>query len=202
MNPQLLDKPVSESNQCFTLYDVTWEKFEAIEAALEGFPRIRLAYLDGTLDIMTPLSDEHEDGKSTISLLLEAYFQHARLRFYKRGSKTIGNIKLGGRKEPDESYNLQTKKDIPDLVIEVVVTSGGVNVLEIYKRVKVPEVWFWRKGRLSIYHLREQEYEQIEQSELLPELDLALFVRCANIPDQYDAVVEFRNALRDQKQEN
>ncbi len=105
MNPQLLDKPVSDSNQCFTLYDVSWEKFEAIEAALEDFPRIRLAYLDGTLDIMTPLSDEHEDGKSTISLLFEAYFQHARLRFYKRGIKTIGSIRLAGRKQPDESYN-------------------------------------------------------------------------------------------------
>jgi Uma2 family endonuclease len=201
MNPQLFDKPISESNQFLTLYNVSWEKLEAIEAALEDIPSVRLVYLDGTLDIMSPLSDEHEDGKSTISLLIDAYFQHAGLRFYKRGSKTLGNITLGGRKEPDESYNLPSKKDIPDLVIEVVVTSGGVNVLEIYKRIQVPEVWFWRKGRLSVYHLREQEYEQIERSELLPELDLALLVRCANIPDQYDAVVEFRNALRELKAE-
>lgn len=27
-----------------------------------------------------------------------------------------------------------------------------------------------------------------------PELDLALLVRCANLPDQYDAVVAFRDA--------
>lgn len=199
MNPQILEKPLSDSTQCITLYDVSWEKFEAIESALEGFAGVRLVYLDGTLDIMTPLSDEHEDGKSTIGWLLELYFIEKGIRAYARGSKTIGNIGLGGRKEPDESYNLHNKKDIPDLVIEVVVTSGGVNVLEIYRRIQVPEVWFWRKSQLSLYCLREQQYEQVEQSELLPELDLALLVRCANMPDQYDAILEFRNALRQQQ---
>ncbi|WP_445173419.1 Uma2 family endonuclease [Microcoleus sp.] len=196
-----MDKPVSDSNQCFTLYDVSWEKFEAIEAALEDFPRIRLAYLDGTLDIMTLLSDEHEDGKTTIRKLLEVYLEQKNIRFYARGSKTIGNIRLGGRKEPDESYNLQTKKEIPDLVIQVVVTSGGVNVLEIYKRIQVPEVWFWRKGKLAVYRLQDEEYKQVDRSELLPELDLTLFVRCANIADQYDAVVEFRNVLHQRQAE-
>ncbi|OCQ95661.1 hypothetical protein BCD67_10015 [Oscillatoriales cyanobacterium USR001] len=186
----------SNTNQCITLYDVTWEKFEAIESALEGFAGVRFVYLDRTLDIMTPLSEEHENSKSTIGRLLELYFIEKGIRSYTCGSKTIGNLGLGGRKEPDESYNLQSKKDIPDLVIEVIVTSGGVNVLEIYKRIKVPEVWFWQKGKLSIYCLREQQYQQVEQSELLPNLDLDLLVRCANMPDQYDAVLEFRNAIR------
>lgn len=199
MNPQILEKPLSDSSQCITLYDVSWEKFEAIEAILDGIPGVRLVYLDGTLDIMTPLSDEHEDGKSTIGWLLELYFIEKGIRAYARGSKTIGTIGLGGRKEPDESYNLHSKKDIPDLVIEVVVTSGGVNVLEIYRRIQVPEVWFWQRDQLSIYCLRKQQYEQVEQSELLPELDLALLVRSANMPDQYDAVLEFRNALRQQQ---
>ena len=201
MNPQLLDKPVSESNQCLTLYDVSWEKLEGIEAALEDIPSVRLAYLYGTLDIMSPLSVEHEDGKTVIRRLLEVYFEYKGIRFYTRGSKTLGSLQLGGRKEPDESFNLETQKEIPDIVIEVVVTSGGVNSLEIYKRVKVPEVWFWRKGKLALYRLRDEEYKQVERSELLPELDLTLFVRCANIPDQYDAVVEFRNQLRDRQEE-
>ena len=76
MNPQLLDKPVSESNQCLTLYDVSWEKLEAIETALEDIPSVRLVYLYGTLDIMSPLSVEHEDGKTVIRRLLEVYFEY------------------------------------------------------------------------------------------------------------------------------
>jgi len=201
MNPQLLDKPVSESNQCLTLYDVSWEKLEAIETALEDIPSMRLVYLYGTLDIMSPLSVEHEDGKTVIRRLLEVYFEYKGIRFYTRGSKTLGSIQLGVRKEPDESFNLETKKEIPDIVIEVVVTSGGVNTLEIYRKIQVPEVWFWKKGKLAVYHLQDEEYKQVDRSELLPELDLTLFVRCANIPDQYDAVVEFRNQLRDRQEE-
>ncbi|MCU0546300.1 MAG: Uma2 family endonuclease [Oscillatoriaceae cyanobacterium Prado104] len=201
MNPQILDKPVSENNQCLTLYQVSWEKFQAIEAALADFPSLRLAYLYGTLDIMSPLSEEHEDSKTVLRRLLEAYLEHKRIRFYPRGSKTLGSIQLGGRKEPDESFNLQTKKEIPDIVIEVVVTSGGVNTLEIYRRVKVPEVWFWKKGKLALYSLQGEEYKQVDRSELLPELDLTLFVRCANIADKYDAVVEFRKALHERSQE-
>lgn len=37
--------------------------------------------------------------------------------------------------------------------------------------------------------------EQIARSELLPELDLALLVKYLNYPDQYDAIIEFRNAI-------
>lgn len=62
-------------------------------------------------------------------------------------------------------------------------------------------MWFWRKGKLALYRLQDEEYKQVDRSELLPDLDLTLFVRCANIPDQYDAVVEFRNALRDRPEQ-
>lgn len=65
-----------------------------------------------------------------------------------------------------------------------------------YNRWRVPEVWFWEKGQLCVYHLREQEYEEIPCSEFLPELDLALLVSCANMSDQYDAVNEFALRIR------
>ncbi|HEY9872389.1 MAG TPA: hypothetical protein V6D12_03085, partial [Candidatus Obscuribacterales bacterium] len=66
-----------------------------------------------------------------------------------------------------------------------------------YKRIKVPEVWFWQNRKLAIYHLRESgEYEAIASSTLLPNLDLDLLVNCANMPDQYDAVTEFLNKIR------
>jgi hypothetical protein len=57
---------------------------------------------------MTPSAD-HEDYKSTISLLLEAYMRKTSVRFYTRGSATLGNKSLGGQKEPDESYNFEIK---------------------------------------------------------------------------------------------
>ena len=185
----------SVTDSCLTLFGVSWSQFEALEAAFESVSSIRFAYLDETLEIIT-VSPEHEEYKSTIGLLLEAYLREKGIRFYVKGGPTLGSEELGARKEPDESYNLQTKKTIPDLAIEVVFTSGGIDKLQLYKRLGIPEVWFWEDGVLSIYYLRE-EYEQVDRSELLPELDIALLVRYVTYFDQYDAVTEFIKALRE-----
>lgn len=183
-------------DNCVTLYDISWEKFEAIAALLED-TKVRLTYLDGSLEIMTP-SPEHEEYKSTIGLLLEIYLRFIGIRFYRCGSYTLGSREVGVRGEPDESYNLVTKKEIPDIAIEVVLTSGGVEKLEKYRRWGVPEVWFYRNRQLFIYHLRSNEYKQTFRSEFLPDLDLDLLVRCLNMPDQYDATVAFTQALQQQ----
>jgi Uma2 family endonuclease len=180
-------------DRCITLYDVSWESLETLAPVLEAHG-VCLTYLDGTLDLMTP-SPEHEEYKSTIGLLLETYLRYSGIRFYVRGSLTLGSRELGARGEPDESYNLETKKDVPDLAIEIVLTSGGVDKLEKYRRWGVKEVWFWDKKQLSIYYLN-LEYEQVAKSELLPQLNLELFVCCLVMPDQYDAVTAFEKALQ------
>ncbi|MEG3900117.1 MULTISPECIES: Uma2 family endonuclease [unclassified Microcoleus] len=185
----------SVTDSCLTLIEVSWSQFETLEAAFESVGGIKFAYLDGILEIMT-VSLEHEETKSTLSVLLEAYLREKSIRFYIKGGPTLGSKELGARKEPDESYNLQTKKAIPDLAIEVVFTSGGIDKLQLYKRLGIPEVWFWEDGVLSIYYLRE-EYEKVDRSELLPELDIALLVRYVTYFDQYDAVTEFIKALRE-----
>lgn len=81
--------------------------------------------------------------------------------------------------QADQSYCLGGSKPIPDLSIEVVFSSGG-NKLARYRALGVPEVWFWEDGSLTLHHLRENGYEQIEHSELpgLDQLDLDLLKRC------------------------
>ncbi len=44
------------------------------------------------------------------------------------------------KKEGDESSELEANRKHPDLVIEVVVSSGGINKLEAYKRLQIPEL--------------------------------------------------------------
>ncbi len=187
-----LNKPIT-SNNLLIIADVTWKQLETIEASFQDIGGVRFTYLDGILEIMT-ISPEHEETKKTIGLLLEAYMREKGIRFYARGAPTLGSEEKKARKEPDESYNLETKKAIPDLVIEVVFTSGGIDKLQLYKRIGVPEVWFWEDGLLKVYHLRE-EYESLERSELLPDLDLTLLKRYITYHDQYDAVTEFLKDL-------
>jgi Uma2 family endonuclease len=172
------------------LPNVTWEMMEQLDTELAQ-TGARLTYLDGTLEIMAPLSEAHEEPKKTLALILEAYMRSQNIRFYGRGSTTLGIKSLGARKEPDESYCLGDRKPIPDLALEITVTSGGINVLEIYQRISVQEVWFWEDGVLTIYCLRETDYELVSQSELLPKLDLRLLEFCSRMADQYDAVTRF-----------
>ena len=152
----------SKSDRIVTLYDIYWEKFEAIASILEQ-TKVRLTYLDGALDIMTP-SPEHEQSKGTVGLLLETYLRHIGRRFYRTGGYTLGSREEGARGEPDDSYNLDFVKPIPDIAIEIVITSGGVNKLEKYRRWGVPEVWFYQQQQIFIYHLHSNSYEQVTRS--------------------------------------
>lgn len=181
-------------DRCLTFYGISWLQLETIEAAFTEVAGVKFFYLDGTLEIMTT-SPEHEEDKRTIGLLIETYMREKNIRFYRQGGPTLGSEEKRGRKEPDESYNLQTKKAVPDLVIEVIFTSGGIDKLEFYKRIGVPEVWFWEDGTINIYYLRE-EYEKVNGSMLLPNLDLEMLIKYINYYDQYDAVSEFINELR------
>ncbi|MCC3508926.1 MAG: Uma2 family endonuclease [Microcoleus sp. PH2017_17_BER_D_A] len=176
------------------LSNVTWETLEKLDADLADIGA-RLTYLDGCLEIIGSFSEEHEESRNTLDQLLEMYMRTKDIRFYGRGSTTIGMKELGARKEPDESYCLGTRKSVPDLAIEITVTSGGIDTLEIYRRVGVQEVWFWEDGVISVYCLRSTGYELVSKSELLPELDLRSIEFYSRMADQYDAVNAFVRSM-------
>lgn len=96
-------------------------------------------------------------------------------------------------------------KAVPDLAIEVVITSGGINRLAVYSRLQVSEVWFWQHERFSLYHLREETpaafiqtygYEEMAHSELLPHLDVEMLAAYVRHPDPLTAAKEFRQHLQ------
>lgn len=194
MTSQILDKTFPLKTSYVLLYDVSWEQLEQLDINLAG-TGARLTYLDSIVEIISPLSDEHEDSKKTLAMLVEVYMRTKNIRFYSRGSATLGKRENKTRREPDESYNLGTKKPIPDLILEITVTSGGINKLEIYKRLGIPEVWFWEDGLLSVYCLQAGEYQKVDKSTLLPELDLELLAKYSRMADQFDAVNEFSSVL-------
>jgi Uma2 family endonuclease len=178
-----------------TLYNVTWEQFQTIDATLDRSHGVKLSYLNGILEIMSPIGEEHESVKSTLGLLLEAYMREKGIRFYRCGGFTIQSPKTASG-TPDESYAIGTNKKIPDIVIEVIITSGTLDKKELYRPKLVPEVWFWKKGQIIVFHLGEQGYEQKDRSKFLPDLDLSVLKRYLNYADQYDAVTDLIKAIR------
>lgn len=178
---------------------LTWREFKAVEQLLDR-PGYRLSFLDGTLEIRQMPGEPHETVKKRIAALLELYLLTAGFDFTPTGSMTLENEATGVKREADESYKLAPAKSRPDLAIEVVFTSGGINKLEAYKRLKISEVWFWEDGVLEIYHLRSENeqlrYEKITNSEAVPGIDLELLLRCVNMANHVDAIRTFQQAIQ------
>lgn len=118
--------------------NVTWAQYEALLLELGDSLAYRVNYLDGVLEIVAP-SRRHETGKSRIGDLLLIYFLETDTEYFPTGSTTFRNAEQRVGAEPDESYCIGTDKEFPDLVIEVVVTSGELTVWSAFA------VWEFRK---------------------------------------------------------
>ncbi|QLE44063.1 Uma2 family endonuclease [Nostoc sp. C052] len=194
MSIPILDYPIQE--KLVTVADVSWEEFKGIEAQLKDNRNVRLSYLSGILEIMSPIGEKHEEVKRTLGYLLEAYMRELGIRFYGRGGFTLEEPGYASG-TPDESYSINTKGEVPDIVIEVIVTSGTINRKELYKPKKVPEVWFWKSNQIKIFRLNASgEYEEVNRSGFFPNLDPTLLLQYIGHPDQYDAVAEFVQAIQ------
>ncbi len=188
--------PVPEPDQRVILHGVAWEQFELFLEMRGDEAGVRLTYLDGELELLSP-SINHELLKKLIARLIEMYAFERGIELEGYGSWTVRKRDKRRGVEPDECYVVGTHEpDAPDLAIEVVWTSGGLDKLEVYRGLGVREVWLWRDGAISVHRLRRGRYVVSGRSDVLPDLDLDLLVRCLDAPSQTAAVRQFVEALR------
>ena len=183
-----LDEPI-------LIDEPSWREFKAVEQLLSR-PGLRLSFLDGVLEIRRRPGRKHETAKQRISTLVDLYLEYAGIDFTPTGSVTLESETGRVKREADLSYELGPNREFPDLAVEVVVTSGGINKLEAYKRLQIPEVWFWENGALRMYSLGADGYAEVDRSFVLPELDIVLLVRCINIENHLQAMREFKQTIQ------
>lgn len=183
-------------DQVVVLRGVSWEQYE--ELCNAGDQRPRLAFLDGALELMTT-SLRHELAKKLIGRLLEIYAVESNVALTGAGQTTWRNKQRKAAAEADECYFIGSGRTRPDLAIEVVFTSGGVNKLEIYRRLGVGEVWFWVDSRFWLYALVDGKFEETRASRILPGIDLDVIARIvvstSDDDDQTAIVRAYRDAL-------
>lgn len=181
------------------LHDVSWSAYEAVLAMRGDRAVPRITYLQGTLELMSP-SRYHENDKKRLARLLERWADESGIRLEGIGSWTLKDSREKRGVEPDECYMIDrvpvSDEDRPDIAVEVIWTSGGIDKLEVYRKLRVREVWFYERGTLRFFTLREERYAAIERSELLPGADPELFVRCMAAPSQSEAIRMLCAALR------
>jgi len=186
---------VEDSDQRVILDGVDWWQFETFLAIRGDRPGVRVTYLEGQLEIMSP-SRSHEMLAKLIARLLEAWADEKGLVFEGYKSMTMRNApKLRGI-EPDECYAVGAAKDSPDLAVEVIWTHGGIDKLDVYRGLGVREVWIWKKEELRAYELRASSYVEIGESVVIPGLAPSFIREFLDCETQTEAVRKMRAALR------
>jgi Uma2 family endonuclease len=184
------------------LHDVSFRAYEAL-LEMRGERSVpRITYSKGVLELMTP-SRFHENDKTRFARLLEAWGEEAGVQLEGVGSWTLKSSREERGVEPDECYTVgrvvsdnEDDDDRPDIAIEVIWTAGGLDKLEIYRKLGVREVWLYERGSLKFFALRGENYEECPRSPLLPSADPELFLSCMAEPSQGAAVRALRAALR------
>lgn len=182
--------PLTRGEHRVVFDGMQWKDYIRFWNDAEEFGGVRVSYLDGTIELMFP-SYEHESSKSQFGSLVNAYCCENDIEFFEHGSTTLKAEMKAAGKEPDESFCFGRNKKVPDLAIEVSITSGGIETLEIYRRFRIPEVWIWRKGKVEVFVLERGAYKPVDRSKALPGLDLSLLAKCAQIESGLQARKKF-----------
>ena len=187
-------------DQIVVLRGATWADYQRLQEIRGDVASPRLAYLEGALEMRTP-SRSHEGLKFNIGRLVEAWCLENRVEFSGYGSWTLESKDDGRGVEPDECYVFGEASDPlrPDLAIEVVWTSGGIDKLDIYRRLGVREVWFWRRGKLTAFVRSGDAFGEASVSHVLPGLDLEELASFLDRPTASQAIREYRAVLEQRR---
>ena len=179
-------RPLSENR--VLLYGVSWETFERLLADVGDRRKTLFHYINGTLEIMSPLS-LHEGSSRFFDRLLTIFVDELDIDMRCLGSllMKIPELKIGG--EPDSCYYIKNELTIraqenvivgqdppPDLVLEVDITNPSDRRLPIYALLGVPEVWRYDGYSLEFLALQNGKYIPIETSLSFPTLPAAIIV--------------------------
>jgi len=179
-------RPLAENR--VILNNISWDTFERLLADIGDRRKTLFHYINGTLEIMSPLS-LHEGSNRFIEALLGIFTDELEIDMRRLGSllMKIPELKLGA--EPDSCYYIQNEPIIrgkeviivgqdpaPDLVLEVDITNPSDRRLPIYALLAVPEVWRYDGYSLEFLALENGAYQPIEKSLSFPDLPDAIIV--------------------------
>jgi Uma2 family endonuclease len=209
MTTTLID--IRDIPEHLVMRDVSWSYYEQTLKEI-GDQGIRVAYLDGVMELMSPLP-EHEGLKRAIGILIGELAMEWRIPTKGFGSATFRSEEKAAGSEPDECFyfhdiaTVQAMKRFdpaihraPDLWVEVDITSSSVARETIHARLGVPEIWHYRQDRLTIRLLTpELCYVDSSTSLAFPKLPITSFASFIPKMAEGDEVamrLEFREWVR------
>ena len=185
--------PTASDEHRILLHGVSWATYVMLRDT-EQSRRLRMTYLKGSLEIMST-SRRHEVESKQIARLLELFCLERAIPLFAYGRTTWREEQDERGLEADDCYARDRDKQNPDTAIEVIVTHGLLDKLDVYRGLKIREVWMFESGVFTVVTLRGEFYEPIAGSEVFPEIDLAQLARYV-VADQNAAILAYRDELR------
>ena len=189
-----LTRPMPGPGESALVGMADWSMYERLTEQLPD-SGLRIRYFHGLLELMS-LSFEHESLSRRLGMFVAAWCDLMQLDYESWGSTTQRKEGQAGG-EPDESFTFGSgKKAQPELIIEVALSSGGIDKLEFWATFGAKEVWIWQNNRLHGFARGEgRPFEPITESTLLPGLKLEWMQECAVMEPTSQAVRAFREKL-------
>ena len=197
------------------LEPVSWETFNQLLKDLGDKRSQRLAYSQGTIEIMTPLG-EHEHNNRFIERLIYIIIDELELDVKSFGSLTLKAENQKKGVEPDScfyiknEFQVRNKQNIdvnidpvPDLVLEIDITSSSLDKFVIYGALGVSEIWRYNGKvlRVSLWNAENEVYERSDYSRVFSWLkvdNLSAFIQQCLKDGETKTLRDFRRWLQSQ----
>ena len=116
--------------------DISWQEFEAILNELGEHRSSRVAYRQGTLEIMVPLP-EHERAKVIIGDLVKILLDELDLNWESFGSTTFKREKMTAGVEPNDCFYIERTPTISLLIVGETLRYTVLRLLDTPLAVKI-----------------------------------------------------------------
>ncbi len=170
-----------EGDQFVTLRDIDWKGYSSMLRLRGERPIPRMVYLDGDLILVSP-SFIHERLAERLGMFVHEVVVGLEIPCCMAGSTTFRRRKKEAGVEGDKTFYLANaaqilgKREIdlrtdppPDLAIEAVHTHEAAEAVEVYRRLRVPEVWVCDEEELQILVRQANgRYTRAESSAAFP----------------------------------
>jgi len=180
-----------------------------------GKQRFRHTYDRGRLEIMSPISFEHDNLAYLLGRFVDELVEQLNLDYAPGRCVTLRKRKKQRGLEPDNCYWIASGKRMhgkkgpidfqidppPDLAIEVEISRSALRRMKIYASLSVPEVWRTDGSSVRFAVLRGGKYRVEAKSTAFPNLgssELNVFLTLIGAMGVQPIVKQFRQWLQQQ----
>lgn len=162
------------------LHNISWQTYQRLLEDRGDCSAPRLTYDRGELEIMSP-GAKYEDINESIKLLVNLVSMEIGPILRGLGSTTFAREDINRGFEPDSCFYVRNEAlirgkeridlsvdPVPDIVVEIDITSSSVRKRAVFAQFGVPEVWRYDDAKIEILIFTDGAYIRSDASTVLP----------------------------------